>query len=181
MIASATFAAAQDTKPADPMPPIAQSQDAKPVVETRPNMLKMLGLTREQLQQIRKLNLERKPLMEEAQKRFRESNQALNEAIYSDQSSDTDVIARLKEAQLAQAEVIKIRSMNELAVRRVLTSEQLTKFRELRRRFDQTRENAANRPVVNKSAPVETNAKPGTLKPQRLPAFIRQNGKKPKP
>ncbi len=42
-----------------------------------------------------------------------------------------------EEAQAAQAEVIKIRSMNELAVRRILTAEQITKFRVFREQFMQ--------------------------------------------
>ncbi|CAN5351305.1 hypothetical protein BH10ACI2_BH10ACI2_11800 [soil metagenome] len=179
VVASATVTIAQDTKAVDTKSTAAQTtSDAKPPVESRANMLKMLGLTRDQMFQIRKLNDERKPLMDLAQKRSRDANRALDEAIYSDQVTDIDVSARLKEAQIAQAEVIRIRSMNALAVRRVLNSEQLTRFREIRRRFEQARENATSRPLANRPA-ADTKAIP--LGQQRVRAFIRQNAQRQKP
>ena len=117
--------------------------------DMRTAVLGQLELSREQVQQIRRVNMERKPLMDEAQRRLREANRALDEAIYADQVNESDVQARLKEAQLAQAEVAKIRFMNEFAVRRILTPEQLVRFRDLRQKFEQTtRENAVkNRPL----------------------------------
>ena len=43
--------------------------------------------------------------------------------------------ASLKELQLAQAEAAKLRFLNELGVRKILTPDQLARFRELRRKF----------------------------------------------
>ena len=153
LISVMTFAAAvsaQDTKPTDGQPQEVQRPvDNKPQ-NARTNMLRQLGLSQEQIQQIRRLNAERKPMMEEAQKHFREANRALDEAIYADNVSDTDIQARLKDVQLAQAEVAKIRSMNELAVRHILTPDQLVRFRDLRQRFEQAaRENLQNRRPLN--------------------------------
>ena len=122
----------QETKPVEPQDnqnPMANQQP-----DIRTNALRQLGLSREQVQQIRNMNMERKPLMDEAQKRLRIANISLDEAIYADQVNDADVQARLKELQLAQADVARIRFMNELSVRKILTPEQLTRFRELRRR-----------------------------------------------
>ena len=59
----------------------------------------------------------------------------------ADTVSDEEVQARLKEVQAAQAELVRLRFENELAVRKVLTPEQLVRFRELRQRFEQMREN----------------------------------------
>lgn len=115
--------------------------DVKKPQDMRPVVLGQLGLSRDQVQRIRRVNVERKPLMDEAQKRLREANRVLDEAIYADQVNEADVQARLKEAQLAQAEVVRIRFMNEFAVRRILTPEQLVRFRELRAKFEQSREN----------------------------------------
>ncbi len=146
-LAALAFGAAafgQGTTPSETPQPVApKPQDMRTAV------LGQLGLSRDQVQQIRRVNMERKPLMDEAQKRLREANRALDEAIYSDQVSESDVQSRLKEAQLAQAEVAKIRFMNEFAVRRILTPEQLVRFRDLRQKFEQTtRENALkNRPL----------------------------------
>ncbi len=101
----------------------------------RQNFLRELGLNREQIQQIRLLNSKRAPLMQEAQKNVREANRNLDQAIYSDSIDENLIQLRLQEVQKAQGEVFKIRAMSEFEVRKILTPEQLTKFRELRDRF----------------------------------------------
>jgi Spy/CpxP family protein refolding chaperone len=109
--------------------------------DARRNVLREIGLTPDQARQIRRLNVQRRPLMEDAQRKLREANRSLDEAIYADVSDEALVLQRLKEAQAAQAELIRLRSMNELGIRRILTPEQLTKFRELRERFEMVRQN----------------------------------------
>jgi Spy/CpxP family protein refolding chaperone len=108
-----------------------------------------LNLSREQIQQIRRINQTRRPSMQEAQMRFRAANRALDEAIYADSPNDADVQARMKEVQLAQAEIIKIRITSELAIRKVLTPEQLVKFRELREKFMRRMQNQQDTPPPN--------------------------------
>lgn len=131
---------AQNDPPPDGPPP--QRQGAQ---DDRPNLLRELGLTPEQGQQLRRLNQARKPMMDEAQQRLREANRALDLAIYSDTLSEEDVAARLKDFQAAQAEVARIRFNSELSVRKILTPEQLTRFRRLRERFARAREDFQNR------------------------------------
>jgi len=113
------------------------------------DILRQLGLTKEQAQRIRRANMERKPLLEAAQAKFREANLALDEAIYADVLNEEEVKLRLKEAQIAQAELIRVRFTNELMIRRVLTPEQLTRFREMRQRFAAGRENMQTRQRMN--------------------------------
>ena len=120
-------------------------QDQRFAEGVRPNLHKELGLTPDQLQQIRRMNQARRPLMEEAGLRLREANRALDMAIYADTLNEEDVAARLKDFQLAQAEVAKLRFRGELELRKVLTPVQLTKFRELRERFGRNREMRQNR------------------------------------
>lgn len=156
---SATLA--QETTTATPAPAV-----EKPV-DFRTSALKQLGLSREQFQQIRVLNQQRKPLMDAAQIRLRQTNRALDEMIYADNASDADVQARLKDFQMAQAEVAKIRFLNEFGVRRILTPDQLIRFRQLRDRFEQAR-------TANGEG--GTGNKPIVREPQRpLQKFIRQN------
>lgn len=132
---------AQDAKPTDvSVPPANQPQQQ----DIRGNLLRELGLSPSQMMQIRRMNQTRKPLMDAAQARLRDATQALDQAIYADQAVENDIQARLKEFQLAQAEVSRIRFMNELAVRRVLTPDQLVRFRELRRRFEAARDDPRN-------------------------------------
>jgi Spy/CpxP family protein refolding chaperone len=106
----------------------------------RPNLLRELGLSREQMAEVMRYNSENRPAMRDAQIRMREANRALDQAIYSEKVEDAVVEQRLKEFQEAQAEVARLRFGSELALRKLLTPEQLVKFRELRRRFAETRE-----------------------------------------
>lgn len=118
--------------------------DAPPPDSTqkrRPNLLAELDLSPDQIQQIRRINRENQPLRREAQVRLREANKNLDAAIYADNADETEIRNKLKAAQNAQSEVIKIRSTTELAVRRILTPVQLIKFRELRARFMERMEN----------------------------------------
>ena len=127
-------------------------------------LFKRLGLSQEQVQQIRKINQEKQPAMQEAQRRFGDANRALDIAIYADALDENEIQARLKEVQAAHDEVIRLRSALELAVRKVLTAEQLAKFRDLReemmkqneqRRMEnrdippQERDDRPNRPPLN--------------------------------
>jgi Spy/CpxP family protein refolding chaperone len=121
LFASFTFISAQNM------------QDRPKDEKMRPmRLFEQLGLSREQIQQIRRINQEKQPLMREAQKRLGDANRDLDIAIYADSVNENDIQARLKEVQAAHDEVIKLRSSMELAVRKVLTAEQLTKFRQLR-------------------------------------------------
>lgn len=142
----AETSAQEEMPPDDQRPPMERQQ-------RRPNLLEELNLSREQVQQIRRINQARKPLMQEAQMRFRQANRALDEAIYADAPNETDIQARMKDVQLAQAEIIKIRTQSEFAIRKVLTTEQLVKFRELRERFMRRVENPQNPPPNQMNEP----------------------------
>lgn len=121
--------------------------------QNRPNLLAELDLSTEQIQQIRRINREKQPLVREAKGRMLEANRVLDQSIYDDSIDESVIQTRLKEAQTAQAEFIKIRSLTEFAVRKVLTPEQLVKFREIRQRFkERNRINQPkNRPFNNQN------------------------------
>lgn len=122
----------------------AQNIQERPPVE-RPNvrpqrLLEQLNLSREQIQQIRRIYEEKQPLIREAQDRLRDTNRALDLAIYADTANEEEIKKRMNEVQMAQAEVVKLRSTTEFEVRKVLTPEQLAKFRKLREDFAQQTE-----------------------------------------
>jgi Spy/CpxP family protein refolding chaperone len=128
----------------------------------RPDILAQLGLSPEQVQQFRKLNLVHRPLMNEAQQRVREATKDLDMAIYADVVNDDAVREKLKAFQAAHAEVNRLRFANELAIRKILTLEQLQRFREFRRRMADARQNqrqgdgpAMNRRQRRKLPPVQ--------------------------
>ena len=127
----AGLANAQDNpRPDFDRPPIDEGPQGK-----RPNLLRILGLTPAQVQQVRRINQERKPLMDMALRRLGQANRALDEAIYSDTFDQALFESRLKDHQLAQAEVARLRFTGEMNIRKILTQDQLARFRELRRQF----------------------------------------------
>src|SRR5690242_2106209 len=134
-------AMAQDGPPPAGGPPPDGVQQPK-----RPNLLAALGLSPDQQQLVRRINQQRKPLMEAALARLKAANQALDEAIYADSLDETGFQAKLKELHAAQAEVAKLRFTSELEIRKVLTPDQLARFRELRQQFQQAAKDANDRP-----------------------------------
>ena len=147
-----SVASAQDGKAADasPTPDTKQAQQ-------RPELLRQLGLTQDQVVRIRRLNMARKPQMDAAQDRLKNATMSLDKAIYTDTLDEADVAAKIKEVQQAQAEVQRLRFMGEIAVRKILSPEQLVRFRELRERF------AAERPRANQKR--ATDQPPGKGRP----------------
>jgi Spy/CpxP family protein refolding chaperone len=145
-------------------PPPDTNAGTRPAPEVRQGALRRLGLTQVQLRQIRDVNLERRPRIQAAQARLREANRALDAAIYSDSINETEFEARLKDVQAAHAELLRIRFTNELAIRKVLTPEQLATFRDLRSRFDPS---ARPRRGPQTGAPAQGGGKmPGIVRPR---------------
>ncbi|MFN6964788.1 MAG: Spy/CpxP family protein refolding chaperone [Pyrinomonadaceae bacterium] len=163
-LAAVSFGVSQD-RPAGP-PPVDDGQPPAEQPVRRPNLFRALGLSPEQMQQIRKINLDRRPEMEAAVRRMRTANRELDLAIYADNVDEAGFQARLKEFQLAQAEVARLRFLSELQIRRILTPEQLVRFRELRARFGQRPGGSLDdrRPVVD-----GRRARPGMQRPDRPP------------
>ena len=114
--------------------------ERRPAGDDRHDMLTQLGLSPEQVQQFRRLNVQHRPLMNEAQRRVREANRELDMAIYADIVSEDDVRVKIRSFQDAQAELNRLRFGHELNIRKILTHEQLVRFREMRRRFAESRQ-----------------------------------------
>lgn len=143
LIASvATFGGALSAQDGPPPPQDAAQFEAQPA---RPNLLENLGLRQDQIRRIRMMNRDRKPAMEAAQQRLREANRALDMSIYGDSLDEDAVQARLKEFQQAQGEVARIRFQSELELRKILTPDQLARFRMLRARVAEARREAQER------------------------------------
>ena len=128
-------------------------EDDNPRPAARPfRIMQELGLTREQIQQIRRINQARKPIMQDAQQRWQDARRSLDTAIYADNANDEEIKGLTKEAAIAQSELLRARTLTEYLIRKVLTPEQLTKFRELRQRLMErpnNRKNASTEDVQN--------------------------------
>jgi Spy/CpxP family protein refolding chaperone len=158
VFAFSTANAQQKVSPAD-----AAKQEVSQ--KSRPNLLAELNLSQNQIQQIRSINQENNLKRREAQFRVKEAQKALDQAIYADSADETVIQTKLKDLQLAQAEIIKLRSMTEFAVRKVLTPEQLLKFREVRQNFIENRGNRFNQP---KNRPFNNPDRPFNERRRRL-------------
>lgn len=118
----------------------ASAQETTPTDDLKPNqvrpfrLIQELGLTPDQIQQIRRINQSRRPIVQAAQMRWREANETLDAAIYSESATEEQIKELTKAAQIAQGELLKERTTTEYLIRKVLTPEQLVKFRELRER-----------------------------------------------
>lgn len=160
----------------------AQEPDGPPPNEQQrpPNkmdLLRELGLQPQQIRQIRQLNVGIRERRIAAQKALRDATDSLDDAIYADTIDEALIAQRLIGVQSAQAEIAKINFENEIAVRRILTPEQLVRFRDirtaveerLRENFRRRREGGApnrrlqrnerplNRPAQNTSLPNRKN------------------------
>jgi Spy/CpxP family protein refolding chaperone len=134
-VVAATTTRAQDkgAQPASQGADEPESAGAQTPEKKGAGLLASLNLSPEQREQIRAIRLqterEGRPLLV----RMRQARRALDAAIYSDNTDESIVAARLREFTAAQAEVARLRAFTELRVRRVLMPEQLNTLREMRR------------------------------------------------
>ncbi len=121
---------AQGQRPSSPPERQAQGQGSH-----NRDLFRDLGLTKEQIGQIIELRRSGREDFSAAQKKLREANKALDVAIYADVLDEQLIETRIAEQNNAQAELGRLKTMNELNLRKILTPEQLLKFREIRRTY----------------------------------------------
>ncbi|MBK9165542.1 MAG: periplasmic heavy metal sensor [Acidobacteria bacterium] len=143
-----------------------------PPAQQRPNLTRALGLRPDQVQQFRRFNQAWQPKRQEAAMQLRLANRELDAAIYADNLDEDLVKVKLSAFHEAQKEVAKLRFEEELAIRKILDPEQLQRFRELRRRFAENRQQRQLRRQQNPNAPLRRNSpgqrrEPGERPPQR--------------
>lgn len=141
------FSSFSAVKAQNEMPPDAPNKQSER--QLRPNLLAELDLSPPQRQQIRRVNAEKRPLIRDAKQRLQEAKSSLDRAIYADTVNETEFQIRLKDVQTAQAELNRIFFTYEFAVRRILSAEQLGKFKDLREQFSPTAGNNIDRPLRN--------------------------------
>lgn len=91
-----------------------------------------LKLSPEQRERIRAIREEMRGERAAINQKLRETNQALEEVLDSDNPDDRVVEQRLRDVAEAQAASMRMRVMTEMKVRRVLTPEQVATLRTLR-------------------------------------------------
>jgi Spy/CpxP family protein refolding chaperone len=132
----------------------ANAQDAAaPPVE---DSINQLNLTPEQRQHIRTIFEENKTQRQSTNRRLREANLALTQALDADPIDENVIDQRLNELASAQAAQMRMRIQIELKIRRELSPEQLATWRRLRlqmRDFIDARRPLNQRPAAQRLQP----------------------------
>src|SRR5918999_4944201 len=97
--------------------------------------IQQLNLSPQQRQQIRRLTEETREERQNTNRRVREANAALDQALESDPVDQSTVDQRINELAAAQAAQLRMRINMELRIRRLLYPEQLATLRRLRLQF----------------------------------------------
>ena len=135
LLGTSVAAFAQTTQTQNQTDP-AQAQNA-PAQNPQANQgseLRLLGLTPDQIQKIRAINLDLKDERQAANLKLREAQRALTEAVEAPTPDENLIAQRSREVAEAQANTIRLRSLTEARVLQVLTPDQRAKLREIRQR-----------------------------------------------
>jgi Spy/CpxP family protein refolding chaperone len=137
LLISVWVAGQAETPPQQQQAAPAQQQQATSQAAQSGELMSQLNLTQDQVEKIRAIREEQKEERKAVNRRVQVARRALDEAIYLNDPDDATVAARAKELADAQADALRLQSLGELRIRRVLTPEQLVTFRELRRQARQ--------------------------------------------
>jgi Spy/CpxP family protein refolding chaperone len=158
-------------------PAMAQQQQVPDTQQTQGgDPIRQLNLSPEQREKIRAISEDRKDERQEINRHLREANRALEEALDSDNPDETVVEQRLRDVAAAQAAQMRMRVLTEVRIRRVLSPDQLIRWRELRQqaRRDRQMNNQngngfeRNRPLQNRRnglGPAQRQESPQQRKP----------------
>ena len=120
LLAATTFAGAQ--QPAAPQDPATATADP----------IEQLRLTPEQRQAIRQIVAENKDERQIANRRLREANVALDQALDAEPTDENVIEQRINDLSAAQATQLRLRIQTEMKIRRILRPEQIATLRRLR-------------------------------------------------
>jgi Spy/CpxP family protein refolding chaperone len=118
LLATASFAAAQ--QPA-----------AQPDAALSPDPIEQLRLTPDQRQAIRQIVAETKDERQATNRRLREANVALDQALDTEPADENVIEQRINELATAQTAQLRLRIRTEMKIRRVLRPEQIATLHRL--------------------------------------------------
>src|SRR2546426_6055559 len=112
-----------------------------------------LNLSPEQRQQIRAIREQSKDERAAVNRRLRETQIALEQALNAESPNEALIEQRARESGEAQAAAIRLRALTETRIRRVLTLEQINTLRQLRAQAQQARreQRLENRAIQGKA------------------------------
>jgi len=104
--------------------------------QSRPNTedpIQQLNLTPEQREKIRSIREQVREERAAINQRLKETNQALQKALDADNPDEAQLENLMRDVSAAQAAAMRLRILNEVRIRRVLTPEQIAIWRGMRR------------------------------------------------
>src|SRR6185369_6566027 len=110
----------------------ASSSYAQELTAPTPDPIEQLRLTPEQRQRVRLIFEENKEERQSVNRRVREANVALDQALDAEPTDEAVIDQRLRELATAQAAQMRMRIYTELKIRRELRPEQIATLRQLR-------------------------------------------------
>lgn len=110
----------------------AQQEPAAAPAPAGPDPIEQLRLTPDQRQAIRQIVNENKDERQSTNRRVREANVALDQALDAEPADDNVIDQRINELAAAQAAQLRIRIHTEMRIRRILRPEQIATLRRLR-------------------------------------------------
>ncbi|HYG10997.1 MAG TPA: periplasmic heavy metal sensor [Pyrinomonadaceae bacterium] len=144
-------------------------------------LLRVLNLTAEQRERIAAIRLETEPQSRLLGARLREARRALDEAIYAAHPDESVIEERVREVGAAQSAVVRLRSLTELRIRRVLSPEQLDAFRRLQQRQPRARRPRRNQfPRQRRDLPGDAPARFGNNIERRKQELQQQPQRQPR-
>jgi Spy/CpxP family protein refolding chaperone len=134
LVTTAVIGASAQTSPPPATPPVPRQR-----MDNR-DPISQLNLSADQREQIRLIREQNREERATVTQRLRESNRALQEVLEKDNPDEALVEQRLKEVAAAQADVMRLRILSEVKIRRVLTQEQRVLVKAMRAQVSTRRE-----------------------------------------
>jgi Spy/CpxP family protein refolding chaperone len=122
---------------------------AQPMIGNRPipmNLLRRIGITQEQLRQIRQIRRDNDDRIVAVGRRLREARRALEQAMVKEPFDEAVVKRRAEELAQAQAEAVRLHAEIRAQIRKILTPEQVNRLLELEREYRQRQSQQDDQP-----------------------------------
>jgi Spy/CpxP family protein refolding chaperone len=132
---------------------------AQPIVAPQ-DPITQLNLSPEQRQQIRSIREETKDERAAINRRLRETQIALNQALNADSPNEALIEQRAREAGEAQAAAVRMRALMQTRIRRVLTLEQANTLRQLQAKAQEAKKEQRQESRANESKAPAVNRRP---------------------
>jgi Spy/CpxP family protein refolding chaperone len=124
--------------------PEAQSTETLPTNRNTDDPIRQLNLSAEQREKIRSITEENREQRQRINRQLREAQFALEQSLDADNPSEEIVEQRIRDLAQAHAAQIRMRAMQELKIRSVLTPDQVSIWRHLRVRNQNLRRRLNN-------------------------------------